>query len=328
MNFRLVIIVVKQILGEIEEELWLLEEDINTAIHTNINFIREPLKEMILNGGKRLRPAMVLSAARFGNYNYKDIKKIAVIVELIHTATLIHDDIVDDSNIRRGIPSLQSRLGKDVAVFAGDFVFCRVFELLTSFGDTTILKNVSRVMSQICEGELKQREDAFNTEISIKDYLFRIRRKTALLFALSCKLGAITSDVPHNYIRYLFYYGLNIGMAFQVIDDLLDIIGDEDKLGKPLGVDIKEGVVTLPTLYALRYSEEKERLKEILSKPEKEEDIEQALNIIKSSGAVDYTKQFAHRYIKKACHMLTCLPEKPIRKVLIEVSEHIITRCQ
>ncbi|NLZ51980.1 MAG: polyprenyl synthetase family protein [Thermoanaerobacteraceae bacterium] len=317
----------RQILGEIEEELLTLEEDLLAWVNTNIILIKQPLKDMIASGGKRLRPAMVLAASRFGNYNFDNVRQLAVSVELIHTATLIHDDIIDDSPLRRGIPSIQSRLGKDVAVFAGDFVFCKVFELYAFSGHFDLLRIVAKTLHQICEGEIKQREDLFNINLTFKDYLFRVKRKTAMLFALSAELGARASKAPEKTIRALHKYGMNLGIAFQIIDDLLDFNSDNDKLGKPVGADIREGVITLPTIYALKYSGQKSCLKKILAKRYIDEaEVIKAVEIVKDSGGLTYAKFIAEKYINKAQQSIAQLPDIPIKKVLANISALVINR--
>jgi len=317
----------RQILGEIEEELLTLEEDLLAWAKTNIKLIKQPLQDMIVSGGKRLRPAMVLAASRFGNYDFENVRQLAVSVELIHTATLIHDDIIDDSPLRRGIPSIQSRLGKDVAVFAGDFLFCKVFELYAFSEHFNLLRIVAKTLHQICEGEIKQREDLFNTNLTFKDYLYRIRRKTAMLFAMSAELGARASKAPDKTVRALHKYGMNIGIAFQIVDDLLDFTSDNDKLGKPVGADIREGVITLPTIYALKYSDHKMDLKKILTKRYIDEaEVIRAVKIVKNSGGLNYAKFIAEKYVCKAQQSIAQLPDIPIKKVLVNISSLVTNR--
>jgi len=313
--------------GELEKELAVLDEGLKKQVYTRINMVRDSLNEMVSAGGKRLRPALVLAAARFGHYDFEKAKLMALAVELIHTATLIHDDIIDDSPLRRGIPSIQGRLGKDVAVFAGDFIFCRVFELLTSLNDFDILHRASRVMYKICEGEIKQREDMYNTGVTFRNYLYRIQRKTAILFGLSCELGAMSASADTETVRALYGYGIKLGTAFQLIDDLLDITGDENNLGKPGGADIREGVITLPAIFALQRSLQKDELRHILRKKDQTaRDTEIALEIVRDSGGVEYTRQLAEKYVQKAAAFLKNLPDIPMKKVLMDVSKYIYNR--
>ena len=317
----------KQILHEIEEELLVLEEDLKRTVNTRIKLIKKPIERMIDSGGKRLRPAMLLAAARFGEYDFEKIKPLAISIELIHTATLIHDDIIDDSVLRRGISSIQSALGKDVAVFTGDFIFCKVFGLLASSEYHYMLESVAKVMYQICEGELKQREELFNTDIKFRNYLYRIRRKTAILFALSAQMGAIAAKTSKNTHKALYNYGINVGMAFQLIDDVLDIKGDEKKLGKPAGNDIRKGVITLPAIYALTHCDERRVLKQLLqNRFLNDNEVDTALSIVKKSGGVEYTESLAKRYIQRAQSSIGKLPDIPIKKLLTNLSTFIYRR--
>ncbi len=319
----------KQIVGEIEEELLILEDDLIRAVSTKRKLIEKPLMNMISSGGKRLRPAMLLAAARFGEYDFETVRPLALSVELIHTAAIIHDDIVDDSPIRRGVLSIQSQLGKDVAVYAGDYIFCKVFEILAASTCSNILEQVSKAMYQICEGELKQREDLFDTDLTFKDYLYRIQKKTAILFALSAQMGADVSKAPDKIIKALYSYGINIGMAFQIIDDLLDFTGDYKKLGKPTGSDIREGIITLPVIYALKHSDDKERLQEILKyKNTNEDEMRIAVEIIQKSGGLKYTEHMAERYVQKAKRSIVILPNIPMKKLLEDAPEAIVRKCK
>ncbi|MCR4429927.1 MAG: polyprenyl synthetase family protein [Tepidanaerobacteraceae bacterium] len=317
----------KLIPGELENELKILDDELKRGIHTKIHLINKPLFEMVGAGGKRLRPVLVLASARFGRYDFEKTKPLAVAVELIHTATLVHDDIVDDSPLRRGIPSIQARLGKDVAVFAGDFIFCKVFELLTSMNNLDILRRISRVMYKICEGEMKQREDLYNTDVTFRNYVCRIQRKTALLFGLSCELGAASCGAHIKVVRALNQYGVKLGIAFQLIDDLLDVTCDEYDIGKPGGADIREGVITLPVIYALQKSLQKDELRYILQKQKQTvKDTETALEIVRDSGGVEYTRWLAGRYVEKAAGFLKNLPDIPMKKVLANIAEYIYNR--
>lgn len=317
----------RKLLGQIEDELLLLEDDLVKILETKSTFLKKPLNQMILLGGKQLRPAAVLASARFGNYSFKEAKSYAIIVELIHVATLIHDDIIDDASLRRGKPSLQAKLGKDVAVLAGDFVFCKLFDFLGTLNNMKLIRYISKLLNKIFEGEIKQKENLFNTEISFNEYIEIIQKKTALLFALSCELGAMSSDVPKNHIVKLYKYGFYMGTAFQIIDDLLDIIGDEKNLGKQTGEDLIKGVMTLPILYALNYSPEARELENIIkSQNMTPKRLQKAINIIKNSEALEFTRITAKTYAKDAEKSIRKLPDIPIKKILIKATEEILER--
>lgn len=314
----------KELLNDIEEELMVLEEDLLKTINTKRMLIRKPLENMINAGGKRLRPGLVLTAARFGNYDFEKARPLALAVELLHMASMIHDDIVDDSPTRRGIPSIQSAIGKDAAVYAGDYVFCKVFEILAN-EPAYVMKETSKAMSQVCEGEIKQKEDFFNVDLTLKDYLYRIEKKTAVLFALSAKLGAFSSQAPCKTAKQLYTYGINAGMAFQMADDLSDFIADSEKLGKPKGSDLKSGVITLPVIYALKKNGENQYLRSILeTRNIGEGEFSEIVRIIEIAGGFVYTKNMINRYVKKAQEALMALPDVPAREILNASAKIII----
>lgn len=311
-------------LSDIEEELLILEEDLAKTIDTRRILIREPLENMINAGGKRLRPALVLIAARFGNYDFEKTRPLALAIELLHTASMIHDDIVDDSPTRRGIPSIQSAIGKDAAVYAGDYVFCKVFDIL-SHQPVYALQQTVKIMTQICEGEIKQKEDSFNIKLTLKDYLYRIQKKTAGLFALSAELGAFSAQAPREITEWLYTYGINAGIAFQIADDLSDFIADPEKLGKPKGSDIKSGVITLPVLYTLKKNRENEYLRSILeTRNIGDGEFSEIVRAIEIAGGFIYTRNMINRYVKKAQEALVSLPDIPAREILNASAKIII----
>lgn len=301
-----------------------LEEDLIKTVNTKRMFIRKPLENMINAGGKRLRPGLVLAAARFGDYDFEKTRPLALAVELLHTASIIHDDIVDDSPTRRGIPSVQSAIGKDAAVYAGDYVFCKVFEILAN-EPAYVIQETSKAMRQVCEGEIKQKEDFFNTNLTLKDYLYRIEKKTAVLFALSAKLGAFSAQAPYKTIKQLYAYGINAGMAFQIADDLSDFIADPEKSGKPKGLDIKSGVITLPVIYALKKNRESEYLRSILeTRNIGDEEFSKIAKAIEIAGGFIYTRKMIKRYVEKAQEALAAVPAIPARELLNASAKIII----
>lgn len=304
----------------------ILEDDLAKTIDTRRILIREPLENMINAGGKRLRPALVLIAARFGDYDFEKTRPLALAIELLHTASMIHDDIVDDSPTRRGIPSIQSAIGKDAAVYAGDYVFCKVFDIL-SHQPVYVLQQTVKIMTQICEGEIKQKEDSFNIKLTLKDYLYRIQKKTAGLFALSAELGALSAQAPREITERLYTYSINAGVAFQIADDLSDFIGDPEKLGKPRGSDIRSGVITLPLIYALKQSSEKEYLIRIIKTGNiSNSEFANIVKVIEEAGGFRYTKDIIRKYVKKAQDILEFLPEIPAREILNASSKIIIKK--
>ncbi|SHM59106.1 heptaprenyl diphosphate synthase [Caldanaerovirga acetigignens] len=316
--------------NQISKEMELLEEKLLESVKTKEPFLWDALKNTIKAGGKRIRPALVYLSARFGNYDFNKITPLAIAVELVHTATLIHDDIVDDSPLRRGIPTVQAAIGKDAAVYAGDFVLAKALKTLVDHGDIEILKSISGVLYKICEGEARQKEEAFNIDISFIDYIRRIRKKTALLFAISCELGARGAEAPLSAIYALKKYGMMLGMAFQVTDDILDLTADEKKSGKPLGNDIKEGVITLPLLYALNYSSRALELRELFSDPARWDSntIQYIIEIVRESGGIEYARRVAERYISKSKQYLSVLSDIQAKRLLLTLADYVVNRAR
>ncbi|MCG0275328.1 MAG: polyprenyl synthetase family protein [Thermosediminibacteraceae bacterium] len=313
---------------QILKEMYCLEEELLASVKTKETLLWETLENTIKAGGKRLRPALVYLSAQFGDYNYEKIKPLAVAVELVHTATLIHDDIIDDSPLRRGIPTVQASIGKDAAVYAGDYVLAKALKILVDHGNLDILKSVSGVLYRVCEGEVRQKTEAFNLNISFIDYARRIRKKTALLFAISCELGARGANAEPQTISALKKYGMMLGMAFQVMDDILDLTEEESRTGKPRGNDIKEGVITLPLLYALNNGSKSHKLRELLSKPSQwgPNTIDEIIEIVKKSGGIEYARHIAERYVTKSKNQLSVLKDIPAKSSLILLADYVVNR--
>lgn len=287
--------------------------------------IENSIKELIHSGGKLLRPAFVIISSRFGSYNPKKAIPLAAAVEMLHMATLVHDDIIDDAKLRRGQETIQSKYGKDYAVYIGDFLFCVCFKILAS---STTLENIkidSNSMSRICLGEIDQFNSRFDTTLSVRNYLTRISGKTAELFSLSLYAGAAEGGCTDDLCKRFWHIGHNIGMAFQIIDDILDYTGSNNSIKKSATVDIKQGIFTLPFIYAARknkspfipYLE-----KQVFS----DEDVMDLMLLVNKYNGIDSAKQLAHKYTEKAFKLINKLPENPYKIVLSEVTEYLLKR--
>jgi heptaprenyl diphosphate synthase len=287
--------------------------------------VEEALLSLIESGGKLLRPAFVILSSKFGKNDSKNVAALAASLEMIHMATLIHDDIIDDAKLRRGKNTIQHKYGKNFAVYIGDFLFCVCFKLLSN---TSSMKNISidtHSMSRICIGEIEQYSSKFNYNISVRQYLKRISAKTAELFALSFYTGAAETGCSRMLTAKLASIGHNLGMAFQIIDDVLDYTGDDVTVGKTTSNDIKQGIFTLPIIYALESGNTE--LKTLLSREDfSEDDIKKIITITKESGALDKTKALGRRYTEKAFNKIKSLPDNPSKITLMSVSEKLLTR--
>lgn len=310
---------------EIYNDLAEVKKLLVKSVSSNEKIIEESLLNLINSGGKMLRPAFVLLSGRFGNYDGEKLYNLASVIELLHMATLIHDDIIDNSELRRGRKTAYSEYGSDSAVFIGDFLFCRCFMLLSGSTSIENMKSLSKVISRICIGEIHEYSSKRRTDKSVMDYLKSIGGKTAALFALSFFVGAHESGCSEKLTNKLARIGYNIGMAFQIIDDILDCTGTAEVIGKPAAHDIKDGVYTLPVIYALR--DGNRRLVEILARDQYSEgDVKNIMEIVEKTGALERARDLAEKYTNKCFKLIGSLPENNYRKMLMEITERLLDR--
>jgi len=297
----------------------------NKNIKCKEKLVENAILELINSGGKLLRPAFLTIAARFGVFKEEEVYHLAAVLEMLHMATLVHDDIVDDSKLRRGTETIQAKYGKDYAVYIGDFLFCRCFKILSEHSTLKNIKVDSNVMSRICMGEIEQFSSKYNKRVSVRKYLKRISAKTAELFSLSFYSGAMASGCDDRLRRKLSNIGHNIGMAFQIIDDILDYTGDEMIVGKSIGIDIKQGIYTLPLIYALE--KKNISLSSILDKDSYDEnDIKGIADIVKEYRGIEKSKALAERYTKRAFNLINTLPDTENKNTLLKTTEKLLVR--
>ncbi len=242
-----------EIYCSVQEDLARVEDSLKAVSAVGFDRLAELLGYSLERSGKRIRPALTLLCGRFYTYDLDRLLPMAVSVELMHTATLVHDDAVDKSAVRRGRPTVNKVWGEDKAVLLGDYLFARAGEFCADTGNLRVIKLFSQTLGIISSGEIKQSFDAFNLEQTREDYLQRISSKTASLFSLATKSGAVLSRAPEMVVEALAEYGHNLGIAFQIVDDILDFVGTEEELGKPVGSDLAQGTLTLPAMLLLKY---------------------------------------------------------------------------
>jgi octaprenyl-diphosphate synthase len=284
---------------------------------------------VVAAGGKRLRPMLTLAAARLCGYAGLRHIGLATCVEFIHTATLLHDDVVDDSALRRGLASANTVWGNKASVLVGDFLFSRAFELMVEDGSLEVLAILSRASSIIAEGEVMQLVTTSDIETSEAAYLDVIRAKTAQLFAAACRIGAVVADRPGRERDALEAYGMNLGIAFQLIDDVLDYSAKQATLGKTVGDDFREGKMTMPVVLALRRGDEAERAfwRRTIEKLERGDgDLQRAIAILKNRRALADTVERARGYGRTATRALAPFPDGAEKRALAEVVEFCIER--
>lgn len=281
----------------IKNDLNYVVEIMEKNVRCKDKIIENSILDLIYSGGKLLRPAFVLISSRFGEVNRDKACSLAAVIEMLHMATLVHDDIIDDSKLRRGSETIQSKYGKDYAVYIGDFLFGICFKLLSENSSLKQINIDSNSMSRICLGEVTQLNSRFNKNLSVKSYLDRISAKTAELFSLSFYTGASVSNCSEKLSRQLWHIGHNIGMAFQIIDDVLDYSSDNVVLGKSTANDLKQGIFTLPIIYTMAAN--KTAFHDLLDKPFfSDEDINVIIKIVKNSGSIYECNKLASKYSK------------------------------
>ena len=303
-----------------------IEEEIYNTIATEQDILNMSSNQLLKAGGKRIRPIFVMLSGQFGDYQFEKSKKIAAALELIHMATLVHDDVIDDADQRRGKLTVKAKWDNKVAMYTGDYIFAQALILISEFNNPKIHQTLSNAIVKMVEGEIDQIRDFNNWDQTLKQYLRRIKRKTALLIAISCKLGALASGADNKTVNSLYNYGYNVGMAFQIVDDILDYTGTTEQLGKPVGSDLRQGNITLPALYALHYSEEKAKLQAMVNNNQIFDNIDEVIKLVKQSDGISYSKMLAQRYVQNAKLAIKDLSDISEKRTLIEISNFIVER--
>ena len=284
---------------------------------------------IIAAGGKRLRPMLTLGSARLCDYRGKRHISLAACVEFIHTATLLHDDVVDESDLRRGAATANAVWGNKSSVLVGDFLFSRSFELMVADGSLEVLQILSRASSVIAEGEVRQLVTANDTDTAEQDYLEVIEAKTAKLFAAATEIGAVVSERPEEQRKALEEFGYNIGMAFQLIDDVLDYSAKQATLGKTVGDDFRDGKITLPVVLAFRSADEEARgfwRRTMEDLEQKKGDLKRAVQLLEGTGALQETVKRAQDYGRLATEALDIFPDSEHKLALSETVEFAVNR--
>jgi len=296
---------------------------IKESVFSRNPIINEGLNDLFNGGGKMLRPGLLLIAARFGKTQEKHYK-LAAALEMLHMATLAHDDVIDDSPLRRGRPTLQSQYGKRDAVLVGDFLLSRCFLLTAEYTSPENAVNLARLISIICTMEVEQNNDRFKTNISMRSYLRKIVGKSASLFSLACFVGAYEAKVNKELLERFRRIGYNIGVAFQIIDDILDYTGRPELMRKSLGSDIREGLITMPLLCALELDS---ALRDIFSRDTFSiEESEVIFSLVRKSGGTEEAAKRAEKYTNRALKEIAALPPGESRDILETITKRLLLR--
>ena len=310
----------------IREQLALVEAKLRELSHTTVPELEPLLNHALSHGGKRVRPALTLLAASFYPQDTDKAVNMAAGVELLHLATLIHDDTVDDADLRRGQASVSGRWGKEVAVLLGDYLFAASATLVCDTGNLRVVRRFAETIMELASGELIEYFNTFNPQQEMERYYDRIFRKTASLFRTASETGAVLSGASEEQVQALSDYGYHIGMAFQVVDDLLDIQGTEAELGKPVGNDLLNGVLTLPSLLLLERYPADNPIPALFQDPEKDGLLQQALDMINNSTIIDDCYAIISEYCQQANSALQLLPASPSRDSLQSLADYVRER--
>lgn len=317
------------IYAKFKKDISYIEKELERSIDVEHPMLREASLHLLNAGGKRIRPVFVLLGAKFGTYDLERVKPVAVALELIHMASLVHDDVIDDAETRRGKLTVRSKWDNRIAMYTGDYIFAKALTIVTQLSEPSIHQIMSKALVEMSIGEMEQIRLFFHTEQTVRDYLLRIKRKTALLLAISCQLGAIAAQAPEKTARQLFNFGYYAGMAFQVRDDLLDICGTEVEIGKPPGSDIKQGNITIPVIFALQNPALRPALLrelETIEACDGQTDVSGFLNMIRESEGIARAEAMASHYIDKAIRSLEGLPDIQAKKDLISIAHFVGNR--
>lgn len=296
-------------------------------LHSDVDLVENIGHYIVDSGGKRLRPVLVLLVANALNYQGKHHLDLAAIIEFIHTATLLHDDVVDISSMRRGRPTANAKFGNAPSVLVGDFLYSRSFQMMVSIGNMDVMEVLSNTTNVISEGEVQQLVNAKNPAVSEADYTDVIHKKTAALFEAACEIGAIISGSDERTRESARRFGYHLGLAFQLIDDSLDYEGDSETLGKNVGDDLAEGKPTLPLIHAIQHASESdaEIIKHAIEHGEVEK-LQEIVAIVQQSGSLQYVKEQAKYHAQQAIEAITPFPETNYKEAMSQLAYFSVER--
>jgi octaprenyl-diphosphate synthase len=314
-------------LAPIAEDMRRVDELISRRLESDVPLVRQVAEYLVAAGGKRLRPALLLLSSGALGYRGDARLVLAAVVEFIHTATLLHDDVVDESKLRRGHDTANAAFGNAAAVLVGDFLYSRAFQMMVEVDDMRVMRVLADATNTIAAGEVMQLMGSHDPDVDESRYLEVIRRKTAKLFEAAARLGAVLARSDAQVEARMAAYGAHVGTAFQVIDDVLDYSGEESTIGKSLGDDLAEGKPTLPLIHAMRAGSaaDKARVRQVILNGGRE-DFGDVLTAIRASGSLDYATSAAQREAEAAKASIAGLPESEFKRSLLELASFSVAR--
>jgi octaprenyl-diphosphate synthase len=316
-------------LALIGKDLKNVELQFKKDLQSDVPLIRKVGEYVLSSGGKRIRPALLLLSAKLCGYSGDRHVPLASVVEFIHTATLLHDDVVDNANLRRGLASANTLWGNEASVLVGDFLFSKSFSLMVADGDLAVLKVMSAATTIIAEGEVLQLVSTSDMDLTEERYIEVVKCKTAILLSAACQAGAILGNADPEREAALSDFGLGLGIAFQLMDDTLDYIASEELFGKSIGHDLEEGKITLPLILTLKHCTpaEREQIGEVVEKDFLEKsDFSLVIDLVNRYGGIEYTIDRARHYIAEAKSRLELFADSREKEAMMGLSDYVVTR--
>ncbi len=316
-------------LALIDEDLKNVEAQFLKDLHSNVPLIRKVSEYVFSSGGKRIRPVLLLMSARLCGYRGDRHVPLASVIEFIHTATLLHDDVVDNAQLRRGIASANTLWGNEASVLVGDYLFSKSFSIMIADGDLKILRALSNATTMIAEGEVLQLTSSTDLDITEERYIDVVKSKTAILLATACQAGAILGNASAEFETALKDYGMKVGIAFQLIDDSLDYTSSEEQFGKSIGHDLEEGKITLPLIHTLKKCTppERDEIAAIIGKDSlPKEDFTNVFALVHKYGGIDYTMRVAREYVESSKSCLDVFADSTEKDALKALADYVLTR--
>ncbi|RLA94340.1 MAG: octaprenyl diphosphate synthase [Deltaproteobacteria bacterium] len=319
----------EEVLAIIREDLQRVEEEFRRRLKSRVPLITQIAEHLVKSGGKRLRPAFLILSAKLCGYDGDAHIPLAGAIEFIHTATLLHDDVIDNAEVRRGNPSANTLWGNEASVLVGDFLFSRSFSMMVEVGDMRVLEIVAQATTHLAEGETLELVKTADLETTEEENLELIVQKTASLISAATRVGAVLGGAPPEQEEALAEYGLQVGIAFQLVDDCLDYAGQAEALGKGVGVDLREGKVTLPLIHTLKNctQEERRRIRDVvLAEGLDQRGLGQVLDLVQKYGGISYTMGRAREYVERGKEALSLFPPSTEREALLSLADYVLKR--
>ena len=319
----------QKILSENENDLKKIEAELSENLKPYLDLVSDVARHILFAGGKRLRPLLLVLSAKLCGYHHDYAKTVSTALEYLHAATLLHDDIVDDAVLRRGKTVAHSVYGNAITVLVGDFLLARALAICADSDKIRVIHIISNLTENMSTGEVHQLMRKGDVSLTEDEYLEVIRRKTAVLFQAACIISAVISDAPKEKEEALASFGYNLGLAFQMVDDLFDYIMDTDELGKRVGADLREGKLTLPVIYALKKATPADRqqmLKIIQNEEFSPEEFQLLIALMKEYGGIAYTEKKAMACVQKAKEALSIFEPSRIRDSLFDIANYVLAR--